>query len=97
MTLELKLRRVGNSLGVVLPKEALAQLNVVLGLVSPEQAVVVKELTANPRRKWRLLVLVLVLDLDWIGFGFDFQPCFWRVRNRTAVERVAQPDDLADS
>ncbi len=28
MTLELKIRRVGNSLGLVLPKEALAQLNV---------------------------------------------------------------------
>jgi len=28
MTLELKVRRVGNSLGLVLPKEALAQLNV---------------------------------------------------------------------
>ena len=28
MTLELRIRRVGNSLGVVLPKEALAQLNV---------------------------------------------------------------------
>lgn len=28
MTLELKLRRVGNSVGVVLPKEALARLNV---------------------------------------------------------------------
>jgi len=28
MTLELKIRRVGNSLGVVLPKEALARLNV---------------------------------------------------------------------
>jgi putative addiction module antidote len=27
MTLELKLRKVGNSLGVVLPKEALARLN----------------------------------------------------------------------
>lgn len=28
MTLELKLRKVGNSVGVVLPKEALAHLNV---------------------------------------------------------------------
>lgn len=28
MTLELKLRKVGNSVGVVLPKEALARLNV---------------------------------------------------------------------
>lgn len=28
MTLELKLRRVGNSLGVVLPKEAIHRLNV---------------------------------------------------------------------
>ena len=28
MTLELKIRRVGNSLGLVLPKEALAQLKV---------------------------------------------------------------------
>jgi putative addiction module antidote len=28
MTFELKLRRVGNSVGVVLPKEALARLNV---------------------------------------------------------------------
>jgi putative addiction module antidote len=28
MTLELKIRRVGNSLGVVLPKEALNRLNV---------------------------------------------------------------------
>jgi putative addiction module antidote len=28
MVLELKLRRVGNSVGVVLPKEALARLNV---------------------------------------------------------------------
>ncbi len=28
MVLELKLRKVGNSLGVVLPKEALARLNV---------------------------------------------------------------------
>ncbi len=28
MTLELKVRRVGNSLGVVLPKEALTRLNV---------------------------------------------------------------------
>ena len=28
MTLELKIRRVGNSLGVVLPKEALTRLNV---------------------------------------------------------------------
>ena len=28
MTLELKIRRVGNSLGLVLPKEALSQLNV---------------------------------------------------------------------
>jgi putative addiction module antidote len=28
MTLELKVRRVGNSLGVVFPKEALARLNV---------------------------------------------------------------------
>lgn len=27
MTLELKLRKVGNSIGVVLPKEALARLN----------------------------------------------------------------------
>jgi len=27
MTLELKLRKIGNSLGVVLPKEALARLN----------------------------------------------------------------------
>lgn len=27
MTLELKLRRIGNSVGVVLPKEALAHLN----------------------------------------------------------------------
>ncbi len=28
MTLELKVRKVGNSLGIVLPKEALAHLNV---------------------------------------------------------------------
>ena len=28
MTLELKLRKVGNSLGIVLPKEALARLNI---------------------------------------------------------------------
>ncbi|RKX35846.1 MAG: AbrB/MazE/SpoVT family DNA-binding domain-containing protein [Verrucomicrobia bacterium] len=28
MTLKLKVRRVGNSLGIVLPKEALVQLNV---------------------------------------------------------------------
>lgn len=28
MTLELKLRKIGNSVGIVLPKEALAQLNV---------------------------------------------------------------------
>ena len=31
MTLELKLRKVGNSLGIVLPKEALARLNAVEG------------------------------------------------------------------
>jgi len=31
MTLELKLRRIGNSVGVVLPKEALAQLRVAEG------------------------------------------------------------------
>ena len=31
MTLELKIRRVGNSLGVVLPKEALNRLNVQAG------------------------------------------------------------------
>jgi putative addiction module antidote len=31
MTLELKLRKVGNSLGVVLPKEALARLNAAEG------------------------------------------------------------------
>ena len=28
MTIDLKVRKVGNSLGIVLPKEALAQLNV---------------------------------------------------------------------
>lgn len=31
MTLELKIRKVGNSLGLVLPKEALARLNVAEG------------------------------------------------------------------
>ena len=31
MALELKLRKIGNSVGVVLPKEALARLNVVEG------------------------------------------------------------------
>ena len=31
MTLELKLRKIGNSVGVVLPKEALAQLRVAEG------------------------------------------------------------------
>lgn len=31
MVLELKLRKIGNSVGVVLPKEALAQLNVAEG------------------------------------------------------------------
>ena len=31
MTLELKLRKIGNSLGLVLPKEAVAKLNVVEG------------------------------------------------------------------
>ena len=31
MTLELKLRKVGNSVGIVLPKEALARLNSVEG------------------------------------------------------------------
>jgi putative addiction module antidote len=31
MVLELKLRKVGNSVGVVLPKEALAYLNVTVG------------------------------------------------------------------
>jgi putative addiction module antidote len=31
MTLELKLRKIGNSVGLVLPKEALAHLNVEVG------------------------------------------------------------------
>ena len=31
MTLELKIRKIGNSLGVVLPKEALAHLNLAEG------------------------------------------------------------------
>lgn len=31
MTLELKLRKIGNSLGVVLPKEALARMNAAEG------------------------------------------------------------------
>ncbi|MCF6311389.1 MAG: AbrB family transcriptional regulator [Verrucomicrobiales bacterium] len=31
MVIELKLRKIGNSVGVVLPKEALAKLNVVEG------------------------------------------------------------------
>ena len=50
MTLELKLRRIGNSLGIVLPKEALAHLKIgegdVLTLTDAPDGV--RLTTANP-------------------------------------------------
>jgi len=50
MTLELKLRKIGNSLGVVLPKEALAHLKVGEGdvLTLTESPDGVRLTTANP-------------------------------------------------
>lgn len=50
MTVELKLRKIGNSLGVVLPKEALAHLNVSEGdiLTLTEAPDGVRLTTANP-------------------------------------------------
>ena len=59
MVLELKIRKVGNSVGIILPKEALAHLNVAEGdsvsvteaadgslLVSPHKAEVVRQMDA---------------------------------------------------
>ena len=50
MTVELKLRKIGNSLGVVLPKEALAHLNVGEGdvITLTEAPDGVRLTTANP-------------------------------------------------
>jgi putative addiction module antidote len=50
MTVELKLRKIGNSLGVVLPKEALAHLKVSEGdvLTLTESPDGVRLTTANP-------------------------------------------------
>lgn len=50
MTVELKIRKVGNSLGIVLPKEALAHLNVQEGdsLTLTESQDGVRITAANP-------------------------------------------------
>lgn len=50
MTLELKVRKVGNSLGIVLPKEALSHLNVAEGdtLTLSEAQDGVRLTAANP-------------------------------------------------
>jgi putative addiction module antidote len=50
MTIELKIRKVGNSLGIVLPKEALAHLNVQEGdsLTLTEAQDGVRITAANP-------------------------------------------------
>ena len=62
MVLELKLRKVGNSVGLILPKEALAHLN----LNNPRNLHHVESLRCNLDAGWSESQANLARDGDWL-------------------------------